>query len=197
MISSALIYFFKKEILNLIEKGQHFEIDTHLISQCLKQKIPIQTWEMHGFWAILGRLQPYLEANFWLLQNLQNYCGYKSQIASSAKLIPPYFIAENCQIEANAQIGPNVILGQNTVIQNNCVLKNSILYENNVIKQNCTMQNNVIAQNCHIEANGQIGNYTIIGQNCQIGINSILEDGIRIKAQTFLPANSKIQDLIF
>jgi NDP-sugar pyrophosphorylase family protein len=199
IFNDAWIYYFKKEILEIIPEQQYFDIHLDLIIKAQKSKLPLKTYELKNFWAVLGRIHPYLAANFWLLNNLgsNQYIGAHTQIAKSAKLVPPFFIDEGCVIEGNVQIGPNVIINKNTHISKNTKISSSFIDEKVTIKEDCVLNTCVVSHNCLIENKVKIEPMSIIAAFSTIGANSKIYTGARIGPNIELKNNSKIKDFVF
>lgn len=197
--SDAWIYYMKKEVLALIPPQKMFDIHVDLIHACLlKLEAPIAV-PSNAFWVVIGRIQPYIAANFWVLQNIgsNSYVGANTVVSPSAKLIPPYFISENCHIGDHAEIGPNAIVGQSVTIGNNVNLDNSIIQEQTIIGEHTTLHNNLVANQCTIGKRCKIGRLSIIASHCILSDDVCVEDGARVGPHLTIPAKSQISDFLF
>jgi len=199
MLSDAFIYFMKKDILSFVPKDKFFEIHLDLIRAVLDQKQAPFVIQMDRFWAIIGRIHPYLAANFWILQNIRSdsYIGNNTKISKLARLIPPYFIDEDCVIEDDAQIGPNAIIGKAVHIGKKVNLDNTIIHANTSIGRGSTLCHSLVSFHCSIDKKCSIGRLSIIAAYCKLGHNCFIEDGARIGPNIQLKPFSKVSDFIF
>ncbi|NQY74164.1 MAG: NTP transferase domain-containing protein, partial [Candidatus Margulisbacteria bacterium] len=63
LMSDAQIYYMQKKIFSMMEGENISSIHLDLVQKALDKQIAVHIHEMMGFWAILGRITPYLESN--------------------------------------------------------------------------------------------------------------------------------------
>ncbi|MFC1616843.1 sugar phosphate nucleotidyltransferase [Candidatus Margulisiibacteriota bacterium] len=199
VFSDAWVYYFQKQVLSLIEDNKYTDIHLDFIQKALDKNISISTYQIDKFWAVIGRVHTYIAANFWILQNIgtDSYIGANSIIDPSAKLIPPFFIDEECKVGKNVALGPNAILCKNVTIKNNVSVDNSIIHRRTNIEDNCKLENCIVSDSCYLEKNTTIGRFAIVAANCHLGESSKIEDGARIGPNLKIEAHSQIDDFIF
>lgn len=199
ILSDAWIYYFKKEILNLIPKDRPMDIHLDLIQAVLDAGQQPDVLVIDQFWVVVGRIHPYIAANFWILQNIgqPDYIGPNTTISPTAKLIPPYFIDADCQIDDGVELGPNVIIGQGSHIHRGVQMDNCIIHHHTTISEYTFLKNNLISHHCQIGSHCHIGQLAIIAPHCQIGNDCILEDGARIGPNITLADHTCVKDFIF
>ncbi len=127
--------------------------------------------------------------------------GKNSTILSGSYIEGPVIIGENCKIGPNCYIRPYTSIGNECHIGNACEVKNSIIMDNSNIPHQNYVGDSVIAKNCNFGAGSKVANLrldkknikvnlngtkintmrrklgTIVGDNVQIGINSMLNTG--------------------
>jgi len=62
----------------------------------------------------------------------------------SAKIIPPVFIGEHCQINQNVTIGPNVVIEKNCLIDNRSVVENSVICQGSYVGESLEIRQSVV-----------------------------------------------------
>ena len=127
--------------------------------------------------------------------------GKYSTILSGSYIEGPVIIGENCKIGPNCYIRPYTSIGNECHIGNACEVKNSIIMDNSNIPHQNYVGDSIIAKNCNFGAGSKVANLrldkknikvnlngnkidtmrrklgTIVGDNVQIGINSMLNTG--------------------
>jgi bifunctional UDP-N-acetylglucosamine pyrophosphorylase/glucosamine-1-phosphate N-acetyltransferase len=130
--------------------------------------------------------------------------GKGTRIFSGAFIEGPVIIGENCKIGPNCYIRPYSSIGDRCHIGNACEVKNSIIMNNTKIPHHNYVGDSVIGQNCNLGSGTKIANLrldrkdikviingniidsknkklgSIIGDNVQTGINSIINVGSTI-----------------
>jgi bifunctional UDP-N-acetylglucosamine pyrophosphorylase/glucosamine-1-phosphate N-acetyltransferase len=136
--------------------------------------------------------------------------GKNSTILSGAYIEGPVVIGENCKIGPNCYIRPHTSIGDNCHIGNACEIKNSIIMNNSNVPHQSYVGDSIIGQNCNLGSGTKVANLrldkknikavlngneidtkrrklgTIIGDNVQTGINSMLNIGSTIGNNVFI-----------
>ncbi|MFA5879223.1 MAG: NDP-sugar synthase [Candidatus Margulisiibacteriota bacterium] len=197
-LADSWLYYFKKEVLSFIPNEIYFDIHLDLIKAVIEKFEPT-VYYSDFFWAVLGRIDPYLRSNFWILNHVisKNYVGTTCKISPTATLIEPYFIDEACEIGDNAVIGPNVILNKGVIVKDRVKLEYSIIYEGSIIYEETRARFSVIAHNSVIRKRVKLGFFTIVGENTVIKDGVTLNDGARIGPNIVLEENTILNDFLF
>jgi bifunctional UDP-N-acetylglucosamine pyrophosphorylase/glucosamine-1-phosphate N-acetyltransferase len=158
--------------------------------------------------TVTGKKDGIIDKNTTLDDNV--IVGKNSKILSGSYIEGPVLIGDNCKIGPNCYIRPYTSIGNNCHIGNACEVKNSIIMDNSNVPHQNYVGDSVIGQyvnlgsgtktanlrldkkNIHIVSNGQkiyterkkLG--TIIGDNVQTGINSMLNVGSMIGNNVFI-----------
>lgn len=148
--------------------------------------------------------------------------GENVWIAKSAKIVPTAFISgpaiidENAEIRHSAFIRGNVIVGKNAVVGNSTELKNSILFNevevphfnyvgDSILGYKAHLGAGCIASNLRVDkANVRIDNMdtglkkvgAFLGDNVQVGCNSVLNPGTVIGKNTMVYPLSSVKGAI-
>ena len=141
-------------------------------------------------------------------------------ISSSAEINGPVIIDENAEIRHSAFIRGNAIIGQNTVVGNSTELKNCILFNNVQVPHFNYIGDSILGYKAHFGAGVITSNVRIdksdilikndekiietklkkmgamIGDNVEIGCNSVLNPGTIIGRNTIIYPLKSIKGII-
>ena len=136
--------------------------------------------------------------------------GKNTIVMAGSYIEGPVFIGENCKIGPNCYIRPHTSIGNGCHIGNACEVKNSIIMDNTNIPHQNYLGDSIIGQNCNLGAGTKIANLrldktnisvvlngrkidtkrrklgTIIGDNVQTGINSMMNVGSIVGDNVFV-----------
>ena len=145
--------------------------------------------------------------------------GKDTTIYSGCYIVGPVIIGSGCEIGPNACIFPSTTIGNNSSIRPFCEIRNSIIMEdvhinsNSYISHSIVAKGNIIGNNfsnitgkATIETEGEFKKLknigTMIGEDCTIGSNVVVESGIIIgrrcrieplkKISKNIPSESKV-----
>jgi bifunctional UDP-N-acetylglucosamine pyrophosphorylase/glucosamine-1-phosphate N-acetyltransferase len=122
----------------------------------------------------------------------------------------PVSIGDNCKIGPNCYIRPHTSIGNNCHVGNACEIKNSIIMDYSNTPHQNYVGDSVIGQNCNLGSGAKVANLrldkknivvvlncnkidtkrrklgVVIGDNVQIGINSMMNVGSIIGNNVFI-----------
>ena len=142
-----------------------------------------------------------ISPNIWIHNTVELY--------PTTCIIPPVIIGENTEIRHSSFLRGNVIIGSNSVIGNSVEIKNSIIFDNVQIPHFNYVGDSILGYKTHLGAGVIISNQrldkkeiiinnintnlkklgALIGDNSEIGCNSVINPG------TILNKNTKILPL--
>jgi NDP-sugar pyrophosphorylase family protein len=155
-------------------------------------------------WEVLPRIPEYLKTksnleNYTKKGNI--LVGEGSKIAKDVVILGPAIIGENCFIGSASLIRENCIIGDNVQIGHAVEIKNSIILNNTAVAHLNYVGDSIVGRNVNISGGAIVANYrldkhtisinvdgkkintglekfgAIIGDNCVIGVNSVLNPG--------------------
>lgn len=121
--------------------------------------------------------------------------GKDASIHAGCYIVGPVVIGEGCEIGPHVCIFPSTVIGNNAVVHPFCEIKNSIIFDDARIGSNSYLSHSVVGRgsilghNCSataghasIEILGEFKRIrhigAMIGENCSLGSNVVLEPGI-------------------
>jgi len=135
--------------------------------------------------------------------------GKDTTIYSGCYIVGPVVIGSGCEIGPNACIFPSTIIGDNSSIRPFCEIRNSIIMEDVHINSNSFISHSIVAKGNRIgntfssitgkatieteDEFKKIENIgTMIGEDCTIGSNVVIEPGIIIGRRCRIDSLKKI-----
>ena len=136
--------------------------------------------------------------------------GKNNEILPGCYIEGPVVIGNNCKIGPNCYIRPCTSIGDSCHIGNACEVKNSIIMDNSNVPHQNYVGDSIIGHNCNLGAGTKVANLrldkknisvvlngktidtkrrklgTIIGDNVQTGINSMINIGAMIGDNVFI-----------
>ncbi|MEK7299336.1 MAG: NDP-sugar synthase [Candidatus Margulisiibacteriota bacterium] len=176
------VYYMTPRILELIDPGAPMSIHPSLVEKVLDSPCKHRLFFATGFWTVVGRLLPYLEANFCLLSSLKapEVVSPDVHIPASATLVGPYFIDQGVRLGEHVKVGPNVILGPGVVLENDVHIDNAIVGAKTQIGKGSQLTACVVADHCHLNDGVRVDMFAVIGAHCTVGARTVIKNASRI-----------------
>lgn len=216
-LASMGIYIFKKEVLSrlLDDHDEATDFGKEIIPRAIAANVDVHSYEFDGYWADIGTIRSFFEANLALTDDLPQFNLYDNEdiIYTHARMLPASklsgttfdhsILSEGCIIKASkithSVVGIRSRIGEETEIEDAILMGNDFFpsYEEinsedrdpppMAIGNNCKISNAIIDKNCRIGNDVQISG----GQHLAAGEydNYQVVDGIVI-----VPKGSVISD---
>ncbi len=186
------IYILEPEIFEMIPKNQIFDFSKDLFPMMLDKKMPLYGYVGEGYWADIGNIEQYKQANFDVLQRKINveppgikmlediWIGEGASIHPSVNLQGPTVIGQYSEIRAGVDLKEFTILGDNVVVDNYSHTHRIIVMSNSYIGKHSNIHNGIIGKNCDVKNSVRIAPGAAIGDDCLIGDNAIINNDVKI-----------------
>ena len=170
------VYIFEPEILDMIPARKPFDILAQLMPALLAAGIPVDVYQMSGYWNRLATFQDYHAAqrhvlysawgnsdgldglpplNYPSLEGRQIaqgiWVGRNHMIHPSVRLSPPVFIGHDCQIGSEVELGPEVVVGSNVVIDEDATVSRSTILDHTYVGQLVNIDGRFVNKNLVID----------------------------------------------
>lgn len=202
-VASMGIYVFKTDVLrrHLKKYPSHLDFGRDVLPAMIAQGKRVFAYKYEGYWANVGTLQAYWEANMALLAETPALDMYDPNwvIHTPSEEQPPVKVGANAHVENN-------LLSNGAIVDG--VAEHSVLSSGVYIAEGATVRNSIIMHDCKIGAGtvidrAIIDKNTIIGENAHIGfgdnlvpnkdIPDILNTGLTVVGKSVhIPAGIKI-----
>ncbi len=180
-------------------KNAH-DLGGEVIPRLVKQK-RVYAYEFEGYWANVGTVPAYYEANIALLADIPalELDDRRWTIHTRSEQYPPVWFSEKAQIKNNllsdgARIEGNVIrsiIGPGVVIKEGAIVRDSIIMHDTMIEEKAVIDRAILDEDVVVGAHAQIG----VGDNNHPNpiMPNILNTGISLVGQgSRIPENAKL-----
>ncbi len=175
-LASMGIYIFNWHTLRkaLIEdykdKNSTYDFGHDIIPKMLKAQMPLYVYRFKGYWKDVGTIKSYWEANLDMIDpnNGLNIYEKNWRIYTSAKNLPPHFIAQEAEVsnslvnEACRVYGKvqHCVLFTNVTVEEGAEVRDSVILSGSVIQKGAKVVHAVVGENEVIRAGQEIGEDT-------------------------------------
>ena len=171
------VYFLTPEIFPIIDNLKPSWRNELEISEALQELISLKnppTFDyVSGWWKDTGTPEDVLHANQLILENLIKnspknlLIGANSKISTSANVIQPVLIGNNCEIGDSVTIGPNVSIGDNSTL-NDCHIENSIIMDDCKINSKVMIKDSILSNGTEITGEFTNKFHLLLGERSKI-----------------------------
>lgn len=175
-LASMGVYIFNWPTLRkaLIEdykdKNSTYDFGHDIIPKMLKAQMPLYVYRFKGYWKDVGTIKSYWEANLDMIDpnNGLNIYEKNWRIYTSAKNLPPHFIAQEAEVsnslvnEACRVYGKvqHCVLFTNVTVEEGAEVRDSVILSGSVIQKGAKVVHAVVGENEVIRAGQEIGEDT-------------------------------------
>jgi mannose-1-phosphate guanylyltransferase / phosphomannomutase len=190
------IYVLEPAVLERIAKGRPVDFSKDVFPALLADDWPLYGYIAEGYWADIGNLEQYRQANLdWLEGRVRRvlapgeqesfagdgiWLGRGTQAHPRATVESPVVIGHNVMVGEGAFIGSGCIIGDNCVIEPGALIEHSIIWSNTYVGRNARVSGATVCSNVVLKANSNVGEGAVIGDKCQLGEGSSVLPGIKL-----------------
>jgi mannose-1-phosphate guanylyltransferase/phosphomannomutase len=186
------IYILEPEIFKYMEQGRNYDWSSDIFPLLLEQNKPMYGYVMEEYWADVGSLTQYREAQEHLLSGRINLpvqggeltagrsIGANTVIDETATLVPPVCIGRNCKIKAGARVGPYAVIGDNSFVEEDANIERSVLWDSVYIGPNVGIHSAIICSRTTIKRDTVVREDAVIGDRCLLDVNCTVRPRVKI-----------------
>lgn len=166
-LASMGIYVFRKEVLaELLQQDGYIDFGRHVLPAMVKQNRHMRAYSFPGYWADVGTVQAYWEANMSLLAEEPALNLYdpdwiihtRSEERAPAKLgvtaqVGVSLLANGCRVEGIVErsiISPGVFVAEGAVVRDSVVLYDTVIEAGAVVDRCIVDKSVVIGAGAHV-----------------------------------------------
>jgi mannose-1-phosphate guanylyltransferase len=191
---NAGIYVLEREVLNMIPKGREVSIEREIFPQ-LQAMGQLGAFVSSAYWCDIGTPRSYLAASNDVLSGaVGRGDGFKhlnidqsARLSKDVGLLPPVSIAEGCEIEAGATVGGRTSLGRGCGVGEGAMVEGSILFDGAQVGEGTIVRNSIVGPGAVIHQNCVIRGLSVLGAECVVEEDNVLDQGARINSRVCLP----------
>lgn len=169
-LASMGIYIFRKEVLmDVLERSTHVDFGKDVLPAMLQNSHRVMAYTFPGYWADVGTVQAYWEANMSLLAESPALDLYDRE----------WVVHTRSEERAPSKLGPKAEIAGN-LLSNGCrvdgVVERSVLSPGVYVAEGAIVRDSVILSDTVIEA-GAVVDRCIVDKFVQIGAGARVGDG--------------------
>ena len=147
---------FDLRVLQFIPPKVVYDINEALLPTLLANQLPVDGFELDGYWNPIDSLAAYQAAQkvflmgTWQLSTdaLQIapgvWIGKNHVIHPTARIAPPVYIGANCLIGRDVELGPYAVVGKNTIIDDEATIRDSTVLPNTYVGRLVNIEQRVV-----------------------------------------------------
>src|SRR5579862_2904501 len=186
------MYILEPEVFDFMEAGKQYDWSADIFPRLLEERKPIFGYVMEDYWADIGSLAQYREAQEHVLKGEVDlpvqgetntprvWLGPNCSVDETAELIPPVCIGRNCKIKRGAKIGPYSVLGDNAIVEEDATVERSVVWDSAYIGAGTLVSSAIICSRVTIKRDCTIGEEAVIGDRCLIDVSSTIRPRVKI-----------------
>ncbi len=186
------MYILEPEVLSFMDRDQVYDWSGDIFPRLLELNLPMYGYIMDGYWADVGSLSQYREAQRDFLDGKIRleidgseerpgiYIGPNCSIDPAANLIAPVCIGRNCKIKAGAKIGPHTIIGDNSFIEAGALIERSVLWDSVYVGPDVGIHASTVCSRATIKRESVLNEDVVIGERSLIDVGSNIRPRIKI-----------------
>ncbi|GMU31023.1 MAG: mannose-1-phosphate guanyltransferase [Chthonomonadaceae bacterium] len=198
------IYIIEPEVLNLMQPNQNYDWSGDIFPALLREGKPIYGYVMDGYWADVGTLTQYREAQHHLLSGSVDlpipgtehspgvYMGTGCEVEPGATLFPPLCLGNHCKVKSGAQVGPYTVVGDNALIEVGARIERSVLWDSAYVGANAHVSSAIVGSRVTLKMDVQVQEDAVIGDRCLIDVGSKIRPRVKLWPDKIIERGSTV-----
>ena len=164
------VYLMEPEVLARVPEGEPYSNERQLFPELLAAGVRVLGYlpERAGYWADVGRVETYLQANRDLLAGalpwLTPAVGKPTAISLAAEVLPPCDLAAGVRVREGARVGPYVSAGAGAAIGEGAWVSESILHPCAQVGKGARLRRVVVGSGVEVPAGHEQEGGVIVGE---------------------------------
>jgi len=198
------MYILEPEIFAYMEQGKNYDWSGDIFPKLLDEGKPMFGYVMEEYWADVGSLTQYREAQEHLLSGRINLpiqgeelhggrsIGLNCSIDETATLVPPVCIGRNCKIKARARVGPYTVIGDNSIVEEEANVERSVLWDSTYIGPNVGVHSAILCSRAIVKRDSVVREDAVIGDRCLVDVNCTIRPRVKIWPDKIIERGSTV-----
>jgi len=188
------IYVLEPEIFDYIPDEAVFDFSSDLFPLLLDKGLPMFGYVApeQEYWCDVGNPESYLSSHRDVLEGRVRlevpgfklgdnvWLGEGAEVDPTARIDGPCVIGENCRIGPGVHLREFTVLGANVVCEEGAFLQRSIVQDNAYVGPSSNLRGAVIGKSTDVRRSARVEEGVVIGDDCSIGANAVINPGVRI-----------------
>jgi mannose-1-phosphate guanylyltransferase/phosphomannomutase len=186
------IYVLEPEVLGYMKPGQNYDFSKDIFPLLLRDGKRLGGHVISDYWADVGNLQQYQQANYDALSGEVRTERPRVQLAESVwaeancTIDPSAIIVGPVQLGSGVTIGPGALiegpacLGNGSIVEAGARIRRAVLWENVYVGDDAELTDCTVATRTIVKARASIGEGAVIGDDCIIGEAAVVRPHLRL-----------------
>ncbi len=186
------IYILEPEIFAYMEANKSYDWSGDIFPMLLAEGKPMYGYVMEEYWADVGSLTQYREAQEHMLSGKVNLpvqgepigngvsIGPNCVIDDTAKLIPPVCLGRNCKVKQGATVGPFTVIGDNSFIEEEALVERSVVWDSAYIGPNVGIHSAIVCARTTIKRDTVVREDAVIGDRCLVDVGCTIRPRVKL-----------------
>lgn len=186
------IYVLEPEIFDYIADGESVDFSKDVFPRVLADGKPLFGCVVDGYWCDIGNYEQYVQAHQDIMQGKSKirppgikmrddvWIGEGAYVDPSADISGPVVIGQHARLERDVEVHEFSVIGHNVVLKDGAHIHRAIVWENTYIGSRAHLHGAVIGKNCDIKDGARVEQGVVVGDECVIGENSIINHDVKI-----------------
>ncbi|MFE1358887.1 sugar phosphate nucleotidyltransferase [Streptomyces harbinensis] len=186
------IYVMEPEVFDYVEPDVPVDWSGDVFPRLMKEGRPIYGYVAEGYWEDVGTHESYVKAQADVLEGKVDvdidgfeispgvWVAEGAEVHPDAKLRGPLYIGDYAKIEAGAEVREHTVIGSNVVVKADAFLHKAVVHDNVYLGPQSNLRGCVIGKNTDIMRAARIEDGAVIGDECLVGEESIIQDNVRV-----------------
>ncbi len=180
------------EVFDYVQPDVPVDWSGDVFPQLMKEGKPIYGFVAEGYWEDVGTHESYVKAQADVLEGKVNvdidgfeispgvWVAEGAEVHPDAVLRGPLYIGDYAKVEAGAEIREHTVIGSNVVVKTGAFLHKAVVHDNVYVGQHSNLRGCVVGKNTDIMRAARIEDGAVIGDECLIGEESIVQGNVRV-----------------
>ena len=176
---NAGIYVLEPETFDRIPKDTAWSIERSYFPSLIERGERFVAYVYDGYWIDIGTPAKYLQVHRDIMDGryaappfsgaaAKAWVADSARIEDGAELQGPCFVDEGAVVKAGARLLPYAVVGRQGHVEEAAVLENSIVWPNGWIGREAQISGAILGRNCHIGRNAVIEPGAVLGDKTVI-----------------------------
>lgn len=186
------IYVLEPEVLDYMEAGKNYDFSKDIFPLLLRDGKRLGGHVISDYWADVGNLQQYQQANYDALSGTVRtqrppiqladsvWVGQDCTIDPSATIVGPVEFGNGVRIGPGARIEGPTAIGSGSIVEASARLHRAVLWENVYVGDDAELTDCTVAAGTIVKARATIGEGAVVGERCIIGEAASIRPHLRL-----------------
>lgn len=198
------MYILEPEVLDMMEPGKAYDWSGDIFPKLLAEGKPLFGYVMEEYWADVGSLGQYREAQEDLLsgrvmlpipgesRSRGVFVGANTSIDPTAILVPPVCLGRNVRVKARARLGPYTVVGDNSLIEEEAHVDRSVVWDGAYIGFNVRAQSAIVCSRAMLKRDVLVREDAVVGDRSAIDAGATIGPRVKVYPDKVIERGARV-----